>query len=96
MSTRGIRLSDVKRGDLPSGLDTKSICYWKDENGLWWLYLPAGGIGRLEDHTVTEHEDGTITVSPSILLTSPGNPNRHRHGFLNRGTWEPCGDDRPL
>jgi hypothetical protein len=47
----------------------------------------AGGIGK---HEVTEHEDGTITVSPSILLTDfdedSGQPKQW-HGYLERGVW---------
>ena len=51
----------------------------------------------LRDVDVTEHEDGTITVSPSILLASYGlHGERRRHGYLKRGVWEPCGDDRPV
>ena len=46
----------------------------------------AGGIGK---HEVTEHEDGTITVSPSILLTDfdeQGNTIQW-HGYLEHGVW---------
>lgn len=83
------RLPDVASGNLPSGLDMQSICYWRHGAG-WWLYLPGGGMGNLSAHEVIEHEDGTITVSPSILVTSR---NRTRHGFLVRGVWKPCSDD---
>lgn len=38
--------------------------------------------GALRTHTVTEHEDGTITVSPSIFDAPDG-----WHGFLERGVW---------
>ncbi len=63
------------------------ICYWKDE-GIWYLYLPHCGLGNLKNHTVEEHEDGTITASPSILVTAHGGAKRH--GFLRRGLWEEC------
>jgi hypothetical protein len=33
----------------------------------WWIRDPWGRVGRLTSHTITEHEDGTITVSPSIF-----------------------------
>jgi hypothetical protein len=50
----------------------------------WFIRDPKGDIGTLgEKHTVIEHEDGTITVTPSIVNTR-GN---HYHGFLERGIW---------
>ncbi len=57
--------------------------YWRTPDGHWEIVDPAGAIGRLDNHTVTEHEDGTITVSPSILNPNPGG----WHGFLERGHW---------
>jgi hypothetical protein len=50
---------------------------------VWYVCHPDGTLGRLVNHTVTEHEDGTITVSPSILSRSPGG----WHGYLERGEW---------
>jgi hypothetical protein len=55
--------------------------YGKDKDGTWWCRPPHGGAGMLSDHEVIEHEDGTITVSPSIYL--PG----WYHGFLEHGVW---------
>ena len=53
-----------------------------------WFFSPPTeqhlGVGGLGKHTITEHEDGTITVSPSILFES------HKgtwHGYLERGVW---------
>lgn len=91
---RVLMLPTPETGKFPDGFDTGSICYWTDD-GHHMLYLPSGGLGNLDQHTVTNHEDGTITVSPSILLTRPGNREVRRHGFIRRGVWEPCGDDRP-
>ena len=92
--TEAKRLPDSADGEFPDGFDTGSICYWRDRRypDMWLLYLPGGGVGNLSRHTVTEHDDGSITVSPSILLTS-NRKDRRRHGFLRRGVWEPCGDD---
>jgi hypothetical protein len=39
--------------------------------------------GNLERHDVTVHDDKTITVSPSILVTGGG----EWHGYLERGVW---------
>jgi hypothetical protein len=61
--------------------------YWYTAD-RWWIMTPSGFIGNLSLHTVTEHEDGTITVSPSILVTQPmGGEKRQWHGFLERGVW---------
>lgn len=92
---RAIRLDDVPNGDLPDGRHLGPITYWKTNGGTWFVNFRHSGLGNLSAHDVTEHEDGTITVSPSILLTSPGFPSVRRHGFLVRGVWQPCGDDRP-
>jgi hypothetical protein len=46
---------------------------------------PGFGMGNLRNHEVTEHEDGTITVSPSILCT--GHFDKQWHGYLERGVW---------
>lgn len=93
MTEAALRLADLDSdGHLPSDLDDTRICYWRSP-GCWWIYLPRGGAGRLVDHDVVEHEDGTITVSPSIgMARSEG--GYVRHGFFRRGVWEPCGDDR--
>ncbi len=57
----------------------------------WDLCLPNGLHGTISEkiHRVTEHEDGTITVSPSILLQA-GDPKWSWHGYLERGVWRSC------
>jgi len=62
--------------------------YGKDESGLWYCRPPVTGVsaGCLSAHQVIEHDDGTITVSPSILITDG---RRTYHGFLIRGEWNP-------
>jgi hypothetical protein len=69
-------------------LDDSRMCYWKDENGLWWLYIPGCGAGVLSNHTVVENEDKTITVTPSILMA--GHHGTQRHGYLTNGEWREC------
>ena len=59
--------------------------YGKDADGKWYARPPGCGLGSLENHEVTEHEDGTITVSPSILIEQP--PLQDWHGHLERGVW---------
>lgn len=89
-----VRLPDVEPGKFPEGFDWDVMSYWK-VGTTWHLYLPGGRIqGNLSGHEVTEHEDGTITVSPSILVEG-GEQRVRRHGFLKRGVWHPCSDDQP-
>jgi len=47
--------------------------YWKTDD-VWYLHLPDaredaefdGLTANLSNHTIEEHEDGTISVTPSI------------------------------
>jgi len=61
--------------------------YGKGSDGRWYCCPPETDLfGGLGNHDVTEHEDGTITVSPSILINA-----RHKgqewHGYLEHGVW---------
>lgn len=52
--------------------------------GSVWVRLPDGtGPCNLTTWDLTVHEDGTITLSPSILDRGPGG----WHGYLERGIW---------
>jgi hypothetical protein len=53
-------------------------------NGCWYACTPVGIYANLSNHQVTEHDDGTITVAPSILVTQG---NQTWHGWLERGVW---------
>lgn len=55
--------------------------YGQTSAGDWWAVLPDGTFGRLTDHTITEHDDGTISVEPSIYFDDKW------HGYLTRGVW---------
>lgn len=73
-----------------SELENDKICYYKTTKG-WMLYFPKCGLGNLAQHDVTEHEDGTITVSPSILIEGHDNGEKTQiHGYLKKGVWEDC------
>ena len=71
--------------------------YGRDGRGHWYCWPPATPeecCGILDGHQVTEHEDGTITVSPSIfieytvgVLSGEAGPRTSWHGFLERGVW---------
>ncbi len=54
-----------------------------DGGAYWHITLPSGIQFTLgPQHAITEHEDGTITVSPSIYDAPDG-----WHGYLERGVW---------
>ena len=63
-------------------------------DGNWYGCTPNGHLGNLSQHGVTEHEDGAITVSPSILVTMRDTEKRRDvelwHGYLERGVWRSC------
>lgn len=54
----------------------------------WAAVTPNGLMTNLSAHDVIEHEDGTITVSPSILVTDGA--AREWHGYLEHGNWRKC------
>lgn len=78
-------------------LDPGEYCYLARYN-LWLACSPNGhmctlGRGHPPDvkgstHSIVEHEDGSITVSPSILISNPQQGELY-HGWLERGVWTP-------
>lgn len=59
-----------------------------DSPQRWWLVTaPSGEQGSLnpEKHQIIEHDDGTITVTPSIYYQTW--PGEKWHGFLKAGIW---------
>lgn len=68
--------------------DTKGA-YMKDREGTWWAHAPTHNfIGNLGGHEIIEHDDGTITVSPSILCwQGEGAERKEYHGYLKAGEW---------
>lgn len=63
--------------------------YSRDGRSGWCACTPNGHLANLSGHDVVEHEDGTITVSPSILVGTHEQPNLW-HGYLDRGEWREC------
>lgn len=57
-------------------------------NGYIQLEPGTEWIGSLGSHTVTEHDDGTWTVDPSILIRSGPGMTDEWHGWLRAGIWE--------
>lgn len=82
------------RADWPfDGLPPEGS-YYKVPEGTWHACTPGGYPANLAAHTVTEHEDGTITVTPSIKVSLPTMRDAAEkelwHGFLERGVWRSC------
>lgn len=81
------RAERIQRGDY--GRVSRQDVGW-----VWMCCTPSGHVSDLTAHEVTEHEDGTITVAPSIVVEG-GQTVRERgeepivswHGFLKRGVW---------
>jgi len=67
--------------------------YKKAKDGDWWFCAPNGLHGRVNNKTwkITEHDDGTITASPSILISNRAPSEKLTwHGFLEKGVWREC------
>jgi hypothetical protein len=85
----GRRVYPHENGELPL-LEPGDYCSW---HGVFFCATPNGLQGSLAKHLITEHEDGTITVSPSILVrgTLGTDPRKLEwHGYLERGVWRSC------
>jgi hypothetical protein len=94
---QGVRIPGVRRDVEPHLLRPGEYGRF-DQDGVFhgWHGIPAGTdpedwmCANLSGHEVEEHEDGTITVKPSILI---GGHNRQTgarkewHGYLERGIW---------
>jgi hypothetical protein len=87
--TKGYRAESVKAlYDGPPGgyVLVKSDDPEAKHQRVLWIKDPAGHVGRCVTHDITEHDDGTVTVSPSILATQ-GEHGHDWHGFLEAGVW---------
>jgi hypothetical protein len=80
--TQGRRIADAPDG---AGLRFSPGDYGRI-SATWFCSTPNGHMGNLENHAVTEHEDGTITVAPSILVMGTKDEQLW-NGFLERGVW---------
>jgi len=83
---KGTRMKDgeAPRHEWPHGAYGRVRVYgeWK-----WGCVTPNGHHGSLAGHKVEEHDDATITVSPSIRVTAGLDMSEVWHGFLERGVW---------
>jgi hypothetical protein len=75
-------------GKEPHELHPREYAFWHD---AWYARVPYSDphirlLANLGNHQITEHDDGTLTVSPSIAV-SDGSSGHRWHGFLERGVW---------
>lgn len=77
------------RLDNPNGLLPEKGDYGKDSCGSWFGMTPNGHLANLSAHAVVEHVDGSITVTPSILVMDH-NKVELWHGYLRQGVWIAC------
>lgn len=72
-----------------SEIKRDKVCYYFEKrSGNWNMFHPDTGLGDLGNHNVTEHDDGTITVSPSIMITfKTKEGEKSCHGYLEKGVW---------
>ena len=95
-SMSGVRIWPDEKGWLPTDMPPASYGRATAERALgarvgWWqVTTPDGHVGALnpEVHSIIEHDDGTITVTPSIDMSQ-----RHAgawHGYLTTGEFRSC------
>jgi len=78
--TQGVRRRD---GTLPHDLAPGEYALGNGGNRLW-LCSPDGRPGTVDSNwTITVHDDGSISVDPSIWWDKPAG----WHGYLERGVW---------
>ena len=90
----------AKRVASYEDIDEQVPCYYKGQGrhegpiDTWYLSIPGIGLSNLANHNVVENADGTITVTPSILITSTDarrTPKQiQAHGYLTAGEWRDC------
>lgn len=90
MALEGKRVEGKAPHELLAGEYGKWI-----EDGIWYAVPPGTDlIANLARHQIEEHTNGTITVTPSILV-GDGKQNsdceiHSWHGYLTGGAWSVC------
>lgn len=93
---------DLQPGDYWKISDRSSSDASNLEGTCWYVVAPGADdgtgymIGRLEAHTVREHDDGTISVRPndgsSNSIKISGAHGRTWHGYIDHGVWNQLPD----
>ena len=89
---QGIRLYKIDGEEAFHWRISQTPCAYGSSDGKhWFCTTPNGLFVNISAHIVIEHADGTITVSPSILVTNgPSHGESSWHGFLEKGVWRAC------
>jgi hypothetical protein len=87
MSSQGERVVLIEQPGGFQRLTAGQYGKWKD--GTWYACTPNDHGANLSAHDVVEHDDGTITVTPSILVSN-NKDGALWHGYLTRGVWREC------
>lgn len=87
-----VRVAPLRRGDGAEFSEAERQQWWT--RPYWMGCSPNGHACTLSAHQITEHEDGTITVNPSILIRRSCDHGQTWvelwHGYLERGVWRSC------
>lgn len=75
-------------GEKPPLGSYQKVLHSGGGTAFWNIFDPSGNPGtiRSSGHSITEFDDGTISVSPSILATEQEH-GHDWHGHLERGIW---------
>jgi hypothetical protein len=81
---KGVRKYPDREGRLSLAEGEYGKSYERGGEGIWFARPPGSHMGDLRNHTVVEHEDRTISVTPSILIDDG---RTKWHGYLTNGVW---------
>ena len=75
--------------DKDNCLNLQPCDYGRDNDGIWLVRTPNVNIGEccINRWNIIEHEDKTITASPSIMVKGGPDGKYSWHGFLEKGIW---------
>lgn len=85
----GYRLPDIDNpNNVPLLLPGQYVRVTNPKDGkiYWPCCSPNDLQGDIAKHTIIEHEDGTITATPSIRITKYD--GSEWHGYLTNGIWK--------